>query len=168
MRGEVETFLFPVLHWAWPIVHCIQHARLLCFSFHYRVLLYNSSFEKRYWSRSHITCRSCCSQLSYDGPDQHFSNISLSTKEFCQRKSLKFLIRNYFHRKSVSPCGGRDRKFILHCRCSHLLCRTSLIKCEEWKCKMVSCGGRYASWGDLEHRSLYSFAKGFSAYRCTL
>ena len=21
MRGEVETFLFPVLHWAWPIVH---------------------------------------------------------------------------------------------------------------------------------------------------
>ena len=22
MRGEVETFLFPVLHWAWPIVQC--------------------------------------------------------------------------------------------------------------------------------------------------
>ena len=64
-------------------------------------------------------------------PDFH---VSLSTIEFCsdcQRKSLKFLIRDYFHRKSVSPCGGRDCKFILHCRCSHLLCRTSLIKCEE-------------------------------------
>ena len=22
MRGEVHIFLFPILHWAWPIVHC--------------------------------------------------------------------------------------------------------------------------------------------------
>ena len=23
MRGKVETFLFPILHWAWPIVQCM-------------------------------------------------------------------------------------------------------------------------------------------------
>ena len=22
MRGKVDIFLFPILHWAWPIVHC--------------------------------------------------------------------------------------------------------------------------------------------------
>ena len=29
MRGEVDIFLFPVLHWAWPIVHCISPATTL-------------------------------------------------------------------------------------------------------------------------------------------